>query len=318
MGYAFISYSSKNYSDAESFRVMFKRNGIASWMAPNDIPIGSKYAQVITQAIKGCDCFVLLLTNDAQNSVWVAKEVERAINHRKTIIPIQLEAVELNEEFELYISSDQIIGVRKIDESSSEIKQVLTAVKAYTGTHDEPEPHPTGQENVEEVPKTEKITSPDCGADTFATTPAVPNLTLTPPAFEAITHHSQGTLPTVTEMPQPTPSLRSNGKSAKKAKAKKQKKSGSSGFLRLRTCLGICLTVVGFLVSLFELFLGGDPTFYEYILRLFVGCFAGAALYVPNVKKKWLMVTLIGVCVPIVITVIFFIDILFIGLIMQI
>lgn len=100
-------------------------NEIATWMAPGDIPAGSKYAQVISKAVKNCACFVLLLSENAQNSIWVAKETERAVNYRKPIIPVQIEAVKLNEEFEMYISTDQIVAVPKIDNSSPEIKEPL-------------------------------------------------------------------------------------------------------------------------------------------------------------------------------------------------
>ena len=133
MGYAFISYSSKNQATAESMRQLLTKNRIRSWMAPHDIPIGSKYAQVINRAVKECDCFILLLTNDAQNSVWVAKEVERAINYRRPLIPIQLENLVLNDEFELYISSDQIIAIQTIDGETEDMKKILASVAAHAG-----------------------------------------------------------------------------------------------------------------------------------------------------------------------------------------
>ena len=132
MGYAFISYSTKNQSHADSMRALLKKHKIDSWMAPYDIPIGSKYAMVINRAVKDCSCFILLLTDHAQNSVWVAKEVERAINYRKPIIPIQLEDLVLNDEFELYISSDQIVALPKIDESPTMAK-ILQGISAHTG-----------------------------------------------------------------------------------------------------------------------------------------------------------------------------------------
>ena len=97
MGYAFISYSSKNRSSADAMIALLRQRHIDVWVAPDDIPPGSKYAQVIGRAIKECACMVLLFTNDAQNSSWVPKEVERAINYKKTIIPVQLEEVQLNE-----------------------------------------------------------------------------------------------------------------------------------------------------------------------------------------------------------------------------
>ena len=133
MGYAFISYSTKNQALADSVRELFRKNSVETWMAPGDIPAGSKYAMVINRAIKDCSCFVLLLTDDSQNSVWVSKEVERAVNYRKAVITIRLEDVVLNDEFEFYISTDQVVAMNKIDENSDEAQKVLAAVTAYAG-----------------------------------------------------------------------------------------------------------------------------------------------------------------------------------------
>ena len=149
MGYAFISYSTKNQSDADALRALFHKNGIRTWMAPGDIPAGSKYAQVINHAIKECACFVLLLTDAAQSSPWVAKEVERAVNHGKTIIPVKMEDLVLNEEFEFYISTDQIVAVQKIDESSEAFRKVLASVIALAGQDE------VGQSEDEVAPATE-------------------------------------------------------------------------------------------------------------------------------------------------------------------
>ena len=129
--YVFISYSTKNQLEADALRQLLIDNEIATWMAPGDIPAGSKYAQVISKAVKNCACFVLLLSENAQNSIWVAKETERAVNYRKPIIPVQIEAVKLNEEFEMYISTDQIVAVPKIDNSSPEIKKLIQGISPY-------------------------------------------------------------------------------------------------------------------------------------------------------------------------------------------
>lgn len=131
MGYAFISYSTKNQFHADALRALLDKNGIPTWMAPYDIPIGNHYAQVINGAIKGCSCLVLLLTNDSQNSVWVPKEVERALHYHKPILPIQLGDVILNDEFEMYISTDQIVPVCLIEETNSKIKQIVAAISVY-------------------------------------------------------------------------------------------------------------------------------------------------------------------------------------------
>lgn len=129
--YVFISYSTKNQLEADALRQLLIDNGISTWMAPGDIPAGSKYAQVISKAVKNCACFILLLSENAQNSVWVAKETERAVNYRKPIIPVQIEDVRLNEEFEMYISTDQIVAVPKIDNSSPEIRKLIQGISPY-------------------------------------------------------------------------------------------------------------------------------------------------------------------------------------------
>lgn len=160
MGYAFISYSTKNQASADSVRELFRKNSIETWMAPGDIPAGSKYAMVINRAIKDCSCFVLLLTDDSQNSVWVSKEVERAVNYRKAVITIRLEDVVLNDEFEFYISTDQVVAMYKIDEASDEAQKVLAAVTAYAGqtlaAEEKAETEEAPAEKAEEKAETEE------------------------------------------------------------------------------------------------------------------------------------------------------------------
>lgn len=133
MGYVFISYSTKEQSLANAMKKLLERQDVQTWMAPGDIPVGNKYAQVISKAIKSCSCFILMLSNNSQNSIWVAKETERAINYRKPIIPVQLEDLVLNDEFELYISTDQVVAVEKIEEDSNEIKNIISSVIAFAG-----------------------------------------------------------------------------------------------------------------------------------------------------------------------------------------
>ena len=128
--YVFISYSSKEQSAANSIRGILLDEGIKTWMAPWDIPVGNKYAEVINRAIKNCSCFILVLSEHAQNSIWVAKEVERAVNYRRPIIPVVIEEVILNDEFELYISTDQSIILQKINKESDDVKKMLAGVRS--------------------------------------------------------------------------------------------------------------------------------------------------------------------------------------------
>ncbi len=130
--YVFISYSTLNQGAADAMHRLLKEEGIRTWMAPGDIPAGSKYAAVINKAIRDCACFVLMLSDEAQNSVWVAKETERAVNYRKPIFPVRLENVVLNDEFELYISTDQVIALNRLERDSIEMQKLFASLRIYT------------------------------------------------------------------------------------------------------------------------------------------------------------------------------------------
>jgi len=133
MGYAFISYSSKDSTAADTIKDVLNSSGVSTWMAPYDIPPGSKYAQVISRSIKECACVVLLLTYNSQASVWVSKEIERAIHYSKPIIPIQMENIVLNDEFEFYISTDQIVTVSNPWVDSPEMQRVICELASIAG-----------------------------------------------------------------------------------------------------------------------------------------------------------------------------------------
>lgn len=132
MGYAFISYSSKNHTSADSLKELLKRNGISTWMAPGDIPIGKEYAEMITDALKDCACFVLLLTRQSQKSKWVSKELERAVSYKKPIIPVMLEQTSLDGKFELYLSEYQLFALYKLDNNSVDMKRIIEGIRAHT------------------------------------------------------------------------------------------------------------------------------------------------------------------------------------------
>lgn len=138
MGYAFISYSTKNQSYANAIKECLERERIRTWMAPGDIPPGSRYAEIITKALKDCSCLVLILSNDSQKSRWVGNEVERALNYGKPVIPVKIEEVTLNDEFDFYIGASQIVALNKIDLALPEVKEFLNSVSALAGRQEKP------------------------------------------------------------------------------------------------------------------------------------------------------------------------------------
>ena len=131
MGYVFISYSSKDGAEAEKIKLLLNDRGFETWMAPGDIPAGKKYASVIVSAIRDCSCFLLLLTENAQASTWVPKEVERAVSFKRPIVPVQLDELELNDEFSLYISTDQAVRVKSLFLNDEGMQHALASIRVH-------------------------------------------------------------------------------------------------------------------------------------------------------------------------------------------
>lgn len=133
MGYAFISYSSKNRQIADSFQMLFKQNNIETWIAPEDIALGETYTSAINKAIKGASCFVLLFSEESQNSRWVYIETERAVSNKKPIFTIMIDDTPMNDDFEFMLSSSQSVAIRQIVQGDARIKRLIQNISAHTG-----------------------------------------------------------------------------------------------------------------------------------------------------------------------------------------
>ena len=103
----FISYSTADVENAEAVRDTLENNGLSCWMAPRDIPGGSNYTREIPIAIRNCTVFVLILSQNAQNSHWVLKELDSAVNAGKVILPFMLENFDLSDEFQFLLTGTQ-------------------------------------------------------------------------------------------------------------------------------------------------------------------------------------------------------------------
>ena len=103
----FISYSSHNASEAYNTKAILEKNNISCWMAPDSIPVGSSYAKEIPKAIQNCKVFILILSEIAQKSKWIPKELDHAIINSKLLIPVIIEDCQLDDQFAFYLSNVQ-------------------------------------------------------------------------------------------------------------------------------------------------------------------------------------------------------------------
>lgn len=122
----FVSYSSEDRNFVNTIVQMMKEEKLVYWKAPEMIPAGSSYAREIPRAIRECDVFLLVLSRTSQKSIWVEKEIDSAISHRKTIIPFQIDDVPLNDTFRFYLNNVQMISyVLDKEDAFAELKQQL-------------------------------------------------------------------------------------------------------------------------------------------------------------------------------------------------
>ena len=127
----FISYKAEEKNEALWVKTRLESSGFSCWMAPESIPGGTSYAKEITQAIRGCRVFVLILSELCQTSKWVPRELDQAINENKRILPFTVEPCELTDEFSFYLPNVQRYNA--YENKEREIRHMINDIKAEVG-----------------------------------------------------------------------------------------------------------------------------------------------------------------------------------------
>lgn len=132
----FISYKSEEYSDAFWVKEQLEKEGLSCWMAPMDISGGTSYATEIPKAIKNCKVFVLILSKGAQESKWVPRELDQAINENKIIMPFTIKKCTLQSDFSFYLTN-----VQRYDaylNKNSAMESLTRDIKKHLGIKEKP------------------------------------------------------------------------------------------------------------------------------------------------------------------------------------
>lgn len=126
----FISYSSVEYNKVIELYNVLRRNEFDCWMAPQSIPAGSDYGTEIPPAIKNCDAFVLVLSKASQESIWVPKELDKAIIARKEIIPFHIDNSDITEPFDFRLTNIQRIDAfNRVSEGYKSLIEKLKTIR---------------------------------------------------------------------------------------------------------------------------------------------------------------------------------------------
>jgi hypothetical protein len=90
---AFISHHSSQHDMARRLKAALGEAGIDGWMAPDDIDPGVTFDEAIIAQIRRSDLIVLLLSEAADRSRHVKRELMLAEDSGKPVYPVRLEAI---------------------------------------------------------------------------------------------------------------------------------------------------------------------------------------------------------------------------------
>lgn len=90
----FLSHSSLNLPTAIRIADTLRNHGVPVWFSPTNIMTAQQWHDEIGNALKRCDWFMVLLSRDAVDSIWVKRELHYALRHNQFdnhIMPVVIE-----------------------------------------------------------------------------------------------------------------------------------------------------------------------------------------------------------------------------------
>ncbi|MBS1197674.1 MAG: putative transrane sensor protein [Proteobacteria bacterium] len=129
---AFISHASKDAEIAKTVCRMLEERGVKCWIAPRDITPGKDYGEEIIRGIECTTAMILVLSEHANESTFVKKEVERAVSKSKAVFPLRIREVAPSVGLELFISSAHWIDAWQAP-MDSKIDELANSLRALSG-----------------------------------------------------------------------------------------------------------------------------------------------------------------------------------------
>ena len=106
----FISYSSHDQGEADEIVAMLEQNGISCFIAHRDNVGGGPFSTQIIHAIKECRLCLLVAGENINDSRHVEREIHKAFNEKKAILPVVIRPFTLSETLDYYLDMDHRIA----------------------------------------------------------------------------------------------------------------------------------------------------------------------------------------------------------------
>jgi hypothetical protein len=104
---AFISHASADSERAQEICASLEARGLKCWIAPRDVRPGHDYGEEILYGIERSRCLVLVLSEAANQSIYVPREVERAVSYGRPIFPVRIEEIVPSRSLEFFVAGSQ-------------------------------------------------------------------------------------------------------------------------------------------------------------------------------------------------------------------
>ncbi len=83
----FLSHATEDRDTALQVCAALEGEEIRCWIAPRDVEAGTDYAAAILEAIRTSDLVLLIFSEHANASPYVLREIERAVNYGRPVLP---------------------------------------------------------------------------------------------------------------------------------------------------------------------------------------------------------------------------------------
>ena len=148
----YISYSNKDKLKADKVVTGLEKRGIKCWIAPRDLKPGMPWGAAIVEAIEASKLVVAILSNTANSSNHVIREIETAINNAIDVIPFRIEDAEVSGALAYFLSTAHWIDgfpspIEGYLDQLIETLQVYLGLDTFTNQREIKESEKPGRQN---------------------------------------------------------------------------------------------------------------------------------------------------------------------------
>jgi hypothetical protein len=120
----FISHSTNDRAVAERVCSDLETQRFSCWIAPRDIDAGEAWDEAIIRALDNCRIVLLIFSGFSNESPQVKREIHRAIDKKKIVVPLRIEDLKLGRSLE-YI----MMGIQWFDAFPPPLESHLPALR---------------------------------------------------------------------------------------------------------------------------------------------------------------------------------------------